>query len=193
MPRTTIPGVKLKPGEVKRPSRRHLTAEERGLRYDMGQFYGMKTFLEQVFGPKVYQKLKETGRFKDWQSETSRLLAVIGLSIEATVKVADKEWRDEIGNVIKDGQHGIRETETMADLFAVLSTALARIAFLQIGMMPLRYRTAKPVRMKSEWWTLNRFRTVQYVQTSQQRDALDSALRERETKRKEAAERQREN
>jgi hypothetical protein len=153
MAKTTQPKLKVtfvQSREVKPPPRRRLSDQERGLRYDMSQFYRMKAVLEEVFGSKVYRKLKETGRFKDWQCETSRLLDAIRLSIKGTVKIADDEWRDEIADLIEQGQHGIREAETMGDLFAALSSALARITFVQIGMRPSHNRAVKPIPMKPE-------------------------------------------
>lgn len=50
---------------------------------------------------------------------------------------------------------------------------LTEIVFTQIGFMPTRSRRNEMVPLKKEFWELNNFRTVQYVQTAEQKAALE--------------------
>jgi hypothetical protein len=50
---------------------------------------------------------------------------------------------------------------------------------MQIGQMPSRSVRAKTAPLTAEFWTLDSFRSVQYVQTITQRQALDAALARR--------------
>src|SRR5260370_26742656 len=55
--------------------------------------------------------------------------------------------------------------------FAGLTATLTAIVFTQLGFMPTRSRRSKKVPLSKEYWEMNNFRTVQYVQTSAQREA----------------------
>jgi hypothetical protein len=140
----------------------------------MSQFYAMKAVLEEAFGHLVYLKLKETTAMRDWRKETIRLLDALALAINSTVAIADQEWRDDIVDAISHGKKTIKGSSTISDLFAALSAALTRIVFMQIGQMPSRRRRARTVPLKAEFWTFNSYRSVQYVQTTTQRQALNS-------------------
>ena len=103
------------------------------------------------------------------------------MAITSTVAVADQEWREDIGAAIRRGQEAIKGSATISELFAALSATLTRIVFIQIGLMPSRYAYAKTAPLTAEFWTLNEYRSVQYVQTAAQRQALDaSRARQRE-------------
>lgn len=162
----------VKPGDVVAGRKHRPTRAEIGLRYDMSQFYSMKSVLEEALGHPAYVKLKETGTMADWRTETSRLLAAIELAINSTVVLTDAAWRNDIAAVIRLGLHGIKSSETISDLFSVLSGALSRIVFIQIGQMPRHTLLTKRAPLIPEWWTLNTYRSVQYVQNDAQKQAL---------------------
>jgi hypothetical protein len=162
----------VKPGDVVAKPRRPPTRAEIGLRYDMSQFYSMKSVLEEALGHPAYVKLKETGTMTDWRAETSRLLAAIELAIKSTVVHTDAAWRADVAAVISLGQQGIKSSETISDLFSALSASLSRIVFMQIGHMPKHTLLAKRAPLTPEWWTLNTYRSVQYVQNDAQKLAL---------------------
>jgi hypothetical protein len=158
--------------------KQRLTPAEIGLRADMAQFYAMKAVLEKVFGHTVYLKLKETATMKDWRRATIRLLDALALAIKSTVAITDQEWHDDIVAVICRSQEAITGSENISDLFAALSAGLTQIVFMQVGRMPDFRSYRKPVPLKARFWTLNSYRSVQYVQTNAQRQALsDSHVR----------------
>jgi predicted secreted protein len=166
------PGQKVKPGPRPPP-------DAAGLRYDMSQFYGMKSVLEELFGHSVYMRLKETGTIQDWRRETRRLLDAIQLTSNSTVEITDQNWRDEMAEIIDHGKRNIAKAKHIDDLFCYLSAALTRIVFLQLGNIPLRPRTPDLVPLTKAWWTLTGFRSVQYTQTDRQRTNLETLLARR--------------
>ena len=172
-------------GSEKTKGTRRLTREESGLRYDMSQFSSMKDVLEQLFGNPTYMRLKETASLSDWKKSTSQLLRAIELSIKATVTVADDDWRDAIADEIQLGLKLLQSVQHMDDLFCVLSATLTTIVFTQIGAMPKYRFTRKTVPLTERFWILNRYRTVQYVQTATQKEA---STQQRETRQKQSDE-----
>lgn len=141
------------------------------LRYDMAQYYSMKVMFEHVFGNRSYRRLKETATFQDWKKETVKLLQAIRLSIISTVEVADDDFFGQVDIEIEHGKKLISSTEQIDDLFAVLSATLTRIVFLQIGLIPNNYR-CKTVTLRKNNWVLDTFRSVQYVQNHEQKEAV---------------------
>jgi hypothetical protein len=176
------------PGDPVPTRKRRPTYEEIGLHADMSQFYAMKAVLEEALGHPVYLKLKETGTMTDWRKATIRLLDAVALAIDSTVLVADQEWREDITAAIRDGQEAIKRSDTISQLFAALSSALTRIVFMQIGLMPSLSNYGKTLPhcgaaftprgktapLTADFWTLNTYRSVQYVQTAAQRQALEA-------------------
>jgi hypothetical protein len=78
----------------------------------------------------------------------------------------------------------VKGARTAADLFAGLTATLTEIVFTQIGFMPTRSQRSEMVPLKKEYWEMNNFRTVQYVQTPEQSDAQEhyrTALAARQT------------
>jgi hypothetical protein len=141
------------------------------IRHDMSQYYPMKAVLEQLFGRRCYMKLKETADLKEWKVECKRLLRAVEVSIEATVEIADTEWRSEIAGVLELGRRHLASARSITSMFAHLSATLTRIVFLQIGQLPSRGNVeAIPVVAKN--WCLNAHRSVQYIQTVEQSAAV---------------------
>ena len=148
------------------------SSREAGIRYDMSQFYSMKDVLEQLFGKRVYLRLKETASLKDWKDSTIKLLNAILLASESSTAVADDDWRNEITDAVELGVKLISSADHISDLFSSLAATLTQIVFVQIGCMPNHRSEQKTVRLTKEWWTLSHFRSVQYVQSEAQKAAL---------------------
>jgi hypothetical protein len=157
----------------------------------MSQFYTMKWLLEELFGHAVYMRLKETGTIQDWRKETRRLLDALHLASNSTVEVVDAHWRKELAELVQRGKSDIARARHIDDLFCYLSTALARIAFLQLGSIPSRYFLRKETTpLTPRYWTLTAFRSVQYVQNEAQRARLEDLLAKRAENLKRIAERE---
>jgi hypothetical protein len=155
------------------------SSQETGIRYDMSQFYSMKDVLEQLFGKRVYLRLKETGSLKDWKDSTIKLLNAIQLASESSAAVADDDWRNEIRDAVKLGVKLISSADHISDLVSSLAATLTEIVFVQIGCMPNHRSEQKTVPLTKEWWTLSHFRSVQYIQSEVQKAALVQAREKR--------------
>ncbi len=151
------------------------------IRFDLHQYYSMKAVFEETLGRASFAKLKDYGSLKEWKSESARLLKAISLSIEVTVEIADEQWKTEIQQEIQHGLSRIESAAEIDELFAGLAATLARVAFLQLGFFPLGHRMVERIPLKPSYWKLNVVRTVQYVQTEEQR-ARQRKILERRTR-----------
>lgn len=139
------------------------------IRADLHQYYPMKAIFEEILGKASFMKVKDYGPLTSWKAETVRLLKAVALSINATVEIADEEWKEEINAEI---EHGILRTESSSEideLFSGLAATLAKVVFLQIGFVPRGRRSVERVALTPRNWKLNPVRSVQYVQNEQQR------------------------
>ena len=153
------------------------------IRHDMSQFYPMKATLEQLFGHRCYMKLKESADLNDWKHEIKRLLRAIKVAVDTTVQIADQEWRSEVSDIVQLGQNHVDNAKSISDLFAHLSSTLTRLVFLQLGHIP-NHQRAEVVPFIAKNWQLDGFRSVQYVQSSEQALTVKSAAQRRESARK---------
>lgn len=102
------------------------------IQFDLAQYYPMKATFERILGGDSYRKLKDYATIKDWKVETKKLLQSIQLSIDATIEIADDEWRQEINEEIEYGVKLVNRCKTIDELFSSLSAVLIKIVFLQI-------------------------------------------------------------
>jgi|SRR5208283_4755032 len=150
------------------------------LRYDMSQFSSLKGALEELLGHRVYLRLKETATLSDWKAEAKKLLRAIKLSVKSSIKIADDDWFVDVDGILEHGERGVTSCNSITALFAILAATLTRLVFLQIGFLPLGRQQTETIPLKKGYWTLDKVRTVQYVQNDEQRQAAQM-LRERRT------------
>jgi hypothetical protein len=151
------------------------------IQHDMSQFYPLKDVLEQLFGKATYDRVKETAGLREWKAETTKLLKAIEIAISATVQVADDAWRDEIRDILKLGRRHIATSRSVTALFAHLSATLTRLVFIQIGFLPLGHYRDRVVPLTAKRWKLDPVRTVQYVQSADQRATAQCLHQRRKT------------
>lgn len=142
-----------------------------GIRYNMSQFYPLKAALDQILGKRTYRRLKETADFSDWKREITKLLKAIELSIIETVKVADAEFHTEVKQILELGRAQTKGAKEISELFAALSATLTRLTFLQIGFMH-GHHNVELVPLAQKNWNLSCVRSVQYVQSVEQRKTV---------------------
>ena len=155
------PGAKL--------AKRKPTHEEIGLCGDMSQFYPLKALFERLLGKPTYMRLKELAHFPSWKSATIKLLDAMHLSVISTVPIADRQWFDDVREVIERGKKALKSSDTIADLFATLAATLIELSFTQMGGMPHRRYPPKTIPLDPRYWSFDGLRSVQYVQTAEQR------------------------
>ena len=136
----------------------------------MGNAIALKSLMEQVFGKKAWLDLKHCQDLNTWKKYTKRLLSSIEVSIKSTVQISDDDWLKEISSEIEHGKKTLDSSKELDILFANLSAALASISFLQIGFIPQRFGQQNVAAKTGENWKLDAFRSVQYVQTNEQKE-----------------------
>ncbi len=158
----------VKPGDKVKPPRKP-TYEEIGLRHQMSQFYALKSTLESLFGHPIYMDLKETTDLLVWRRAAKKLMDAIQYSVRSTILVADAHWFEHIESVLDHGRTRIKGSKTAADLFSNMTATLIEVVFTQIGFMPTRSTSTKTVPLARDYWQMDQFRSVQYVQGSRLR------------------------
>ena len=147
-----------------------------GVRADLSQFYPFKAMIEQVLGHTEFQKIKDIGGLPALKATVMRLIRQIEVSIAATVIIADDEWHTEISETLARGKDLLSNCKSADELFACLATILARLCFLQIGLVPNQLRNTKPLPLRVENWKLTAYRSVQYVQSTAQKKRQRESL-----------------
>ncbi len=138
------------------------------LRADQSQYSSLKHLLESLYGKDEYIKFKERTVFTDWKRECLKVLKTIEIAVYENVKIADDDWFDELNKLLEYGRNIIKSAKSPDGLFAALSSVSVRLNFLQLGMIPRAY-LVKRVINKAANFNLSNYRSVQYVQSAQQK------------------------
>jgi hypothetical protein len=137
------------------------------LRHDISHYYALKTAIEQLFGNRAWLDLKECTSVPTWRAYVLKLFAAVRISIDQSIEIRDEGWVAEVQENLDRGAVAAKSAKDIDELLSALSATLLRQVFLQIGTLPDR-STARKVTLAREFWTLNRHRSVQYVQTPTQ-------------------------
>jgi hypothetical protein len=140
------------------------------LRHDISSCYELKATIEGLLGNEAWLELKECTSLPTWRKYVLRLIKAIGLSIEESVAIRDKDWIAAVEENLDRGLRSARAAGTLEELLCGFNATLLRQVFLQIGMLPSRSSKDK-VTLRRENWRLNAYRSVQYVQSSGQQEA----------------------
>ena len=141
------------------------------VRPDISQYYALKAAIEQLLGNQAWLELKECTSVSMWKKYVLKLIAAIGVGIEQSIEIRDEGWVAEVHENLDRGTKGAKAAKDIDDLLSVLSATLLRQVFLQIGRLPNR-STARKVTRAGEFWKLNGHRSVQYIQTPTQIEAM---------------------
>ena len=139
------------------------------MRCNMEDAYALKHLFENVFGRSAWYELKSSKDLNKWKNYCARLLSAINVSAKASILIADSEWFDELASEIELGKDMLNLSEDFEQLFANLSASLGTISFLQLGMVPSRSSKKKVTLRHPSNWQLDSYRSVQYVQNTEQR------------------------
>ena len=149
------------------------------IRADLLSCYPLKALFEEVLGRKSFRAVKESGSFAAWKEESRRLLKALGIAITATVEVADDQWRLEVAEMLELGEKRIDAAKEFDELLAGLAATLGRLCFLQVGFVPYGHGHQQRVPLNQANWRLDIVRTVQYIQTPEQKERLSQILERR--------------
>ena len=135
----------------------------------LSEHYALKALFERVLGHESFLHVKEYAPLSAWKLQASRLLKVLARSIELSVMVADDDWRSEVNELLDRGVARVKAAPSVSELHASLAATLGELAFLQIGLVPDNQGQRKAPPVNSIHWNLALARSVQYVQSSQQK------------------------
>lgn len=141
------------------------------LRPDISQHYALKAAIEQLLGNQAWLDLKECTSVRTWRKYVLKLFEVVRISIDQSIEIRDDDWVVEVHENLDRGNVAANSSKDIDDLLSILSATLLRQVFLQIGRLPNR-STARKVTRAGEFWKLNGHRSVQYIQTPTQIEAM---------------------
>ncbi|HCG7664373.1 TPA: hypothetical protein NJ444_002739 [Vibrio parahaemolyticus] len=110
--------------------------------------YPLKSMMESVFGRKAWLDLKHCQDLGVWKKYSKRHISAVEVSIKSTVKVADDDWFNELSLEFEHGKKCVDSAGSLDVLFANLAAR------------------------QGESWNLSVFRTVQYVQSQEQKERI---------------------
>jgi hypothetical protein len=141
--------------------------------------YALKSAVEDLLGKKAWLDLKETTSAITWRRYVLKLIDAIELSIDTTVLIKDADWMLDVRSNLNHGRELARIATSPEDAIAALSATLLKQVFLQLGFSPSR-KLIDAVPLKATHWDFSAFRSVQYVQSPQQKDNLFHAKQRKE-------------
>ena len=141
------------------------------IRADLSQYYAAKALFEQVLGRAAFMRVKDYGPLSAWRENYTKLLRAVGVVVEVTVEVADVEWKQEVSELLKHGIKRLTTAKSIDELHAAAAATLGELAFLQLGFVPRGHYRVANVPLIGRNWKMNPVRTVQYVQSAEQRAA----------------------
>lgn len=141
------------------------------IRADLSQYYAVKALFEQILGRAAFLRVKDYGPLSAWRGNYTKLLSAVRVAAEATVDVADAEWKLEINELITHGIKRLTTAKSIDELHAAAAATLGELAFLQLGFVPEGHLRAANVPLIARNWKMNPVRSVQYVQSDEQRAA----------------------
>jgi hypothetical protein len=148
-----------------------MRSKEGDVLHDMSHMYALKSAIEDLLGNCAWLELKESTSTTTWRRYGLKLVNAIELSIETTIKIKDEDWSAEVHSNLEHGRELMRLAKSPEDVIAALSATLLRQVFLQMGYSPSR-KISNSVSLKADNWKFDGFRTVQIVQTVEQRENL---------------------
>ena len=131
----------------------------------------IKFEIDNALGPSAWYALKKATDAAVWKKHFEKMLRSYLVAAKATVTVADDCWHQEFQANIMTAIKGVRSAGGFDSALDVFCAALIRQSYLQLGMVLNRRGSAREsFPLVSGNWRLNAYRTVQYVQTREQRD-----------------------
>lgn len=149
------------------------------MKHDLSHMYALKSAIEDLLGEAAWRDLKECTSLTTWRRYVLKIIDAIELSVKTNIHICDEDWMNQVASNLAHGRELARIAKDTDDLVAALTATLLRQVFLQLGHAPHR-KTSRNVALKAENWRLDGFRTVQIVQTSDQREVLFMSKQRRE-------------
>ena len=138
----------------------------------------LKFTLERLFGAQVWYELKESTSVTAWRKNLRRTLRAMHVAFHQTVRVRDDALALAVDENLAKGDLDLKTAKTLEDLLASFSATLTEQVFIQLGTVPHR-RPHSSATLAPKFWQLDGYRTVQYVQSCEQLEAVFWAEQQR--------------
>lgn len=145
------------------------------------RFYALKSMFERIWGKDTYRELKHCSDLKVWKKYCERTLKVTEMAASDTVRIADDDWFASLSEIIQHGINGVKNANSFDDLFQYFAATYAEVSFHQLGFMPSVYPATRS-QLRKGTWHLDRYRSVQYVQSVDQKAMLTHRIQNRSNK-----------
>lgn len=129
----------------------------------------LKFCIEKIFGRAAWAELKDCSTIKEWRKWIVKSLKAHSVCVSETIKIVDSSWKKEYSDLIDEAIKRASTCSTISDLISGYAGDMLKISFLQLGLIPDR-GFQKTVSLSPENWRFDRFRSVQYVQSNDQKD-----------------------
>lgn len=143
------------------------------------RYYALRSLFERVWGKDPYLELKRCSDLKVWKRYRERTLRATKMAASDTVLIVDDAWYDEFSEIIRHGIERVKAAEAFDELFQCLAATYAEASFHQLGLMP-SHRLTNRVQLRKGNWQLDAFRSVQYVQSAEQKECLARRRKKKE-------------
>jgi hypothetical protein len=132
------------------------------------KYYALKSVFESLWGKDTYLELKHCSNLRVWKKYAKRTLSASRLAIQSTILITDDDWQKAVDDIVTRSIEKVEMAQHFDDLFDVLSAGYIELSFHQIGLMPRRSLNFR-AELRADHWKLDRFRSAQYVQRSEQK------------------------
>lgn len=141
------------------------------------KYYSLKATFECLWGKGTYLELKHCSDLSVWKKYATRTLKASLISIQETVQIKDHDWQEAVEGIISHGIEMIKLSKSFDDLFETIAATYIELSFHQIGLMPNRPSNIRPA-LKKQDWKLDGYRSVQYVQTPEQKKSAERRIQQ---------------
>ena len=143
------------------------------------RYYRLKAIFERIWGKGTYLELKHCSDLKVWKRYCERTLRATELAASDTVLIVDEDWQNELSEIIEHGIDGVTSASGFDELFQYFAATYAEVSFHQFGFMPSVDLAARS-QLRRGNWRLDAFRSVQYIQTPEQKESQARRKKKRE-------------
>ena len=123
-----------------------------------------------------YQSFKDTSSFSNYKNQYIKLIKTIRKSVKDNILISDDYFLEEINNEIEESINDCKKSKDINDLNAEIICFFSNFSFLLLWNRPDNFWFDKIYFSKTKKinsnWKLNDFRSIQYIQTEEQKRNL---------------------
>ena len=124
----------------------------------------------QLYGEEAYFEMNDYPNFLTYKKQFVKLLNTLKIVIENNVNHADNEYKKRLIEVVEVANKKASNSTEGVILFQIIIECQTKIVFMLIGNQPENFSSKKIVTNNKHNWKLNKFRTIVYLQTEEQKE-----------------------